>query len=278
MVNLKIRLLSSSFVLISGLVIFVGVIYGRTLVLEEHNSFRGRNLKRGDVTLTFSNMILFINCIGQVANNLQYIQLSLAATSDYFNFLERKPEIDYTNSIEKPPLSEIKGKIEFNNVNFYYPSDLNQKLILNGMNLNLEAGKKIALIGQSGCGKTTVVNLIERLYDITGGEILLDGIDIRKYDIQYLRNLIGYVEQEPVLFNRSIRENLIFGREKYLKELNVDINSLIAKACKDAYVTEFINNLPQGLDYIVGLKGSKLSGGQKQRIAITRAILIKQKY
>ena len=211
MVNLKIRLLSSSFVLISRLVIFVGVIYGRTLVLEEHNSFRGRNLKRGDVTLTFSNMILFINCIGQVANNLQYIQLSLAATSDYFNLLERKPEIDYTNSIEKPPLSEIKGKIEFNNVNFYYPSDLNQKLILNGMNLNLEAGKKIALIGQSGCGKTTVVNLIERLYDITGGEILLDGIDIRKYDIQYLRNLIGYVEQEPVLFNRSIRENLIFG-------------------------------------------------------------------
>ena len=276
-VNLKIRLLYATFVLISGLIVFVAVMYGRTLVNEEYNSFRGRDLKGGDVTLTFTNMVSLMKAIGYVADNLQYIQLSLAATSDYFNLYERKPEIDYTNSIEKPPLSDIKGKIVFNNVNFYYPSDYNKKLILNGMNLNLDSGKKIALIGQSGCGKTTVVNLIERLYDITGGEILLDGIDIRKYDIQYLRNLIGYVEQEPVLFNRSIRENLIFGRENYLKEINADIDSLIKKACEEAYVSEFIDKLPQGLDYIVGLKGSKLSGGQKQRIAIARAILIKPK-
>ena len=276
-VNLKITLLSAAFTFLNGLIVFVAVMYGRTLVGKEYNSFRGRDLKGGDIALTFPNMVLFLNSIGQVVYNLQYIQLSLAATSDYFNLYERKPEMDLTNSIEKPPLSDIKGKIEFNNVNFYYPSDYNQKLILNGMNLNFEAGKKIALIGQSGCGKSTIINLIERLYDITGGEILLDGIDIRKYDIQYLRNLIGLVEQEPVLFNRSIRENIIFGREKYLKDSNSDIDSLIAQACEDAYVSEFINNLPQGLDYIVGLKGNKLSGGQKQRIAIARAILIKPK-
>jgi len=222
-------------------------------------------------------MVSFINAIKEVFNNFQYIHLPLAATSDYFNLYERKPEMDLSNSVARPPLSDIKGKIEFNNVNFYYPSDYNQRLILNRMNLNFEAGKKIALIGQSGCGKTTVVNLIERLYDITGGEILLDGLDIRRYDIQYLRNLIGYVEQEPVLFNRTIRDNLIFGREQYLKETNEDIDQLIKKACDEAYVSEFINTLPNGIDYVVGLKGGKLSGGQKQRIAIARAILIKPK-
>ena len=143
--------------------------------------------------------------------------------------------------------------------------------------MNFEAGKKIAIIGHSGSGKTTLVNLIERLYDITGGEILLDGMDIRKYDIQYLRRLIGYVEQEPVLFNRTIRENIIFGREKYLQESGEDIDALIQKVCEEAYASEFIKNLPKGLNYIVGLKGSKLSGGQRQRIAIARAILIKPK-
>ena len=139
------------------------------------------------------------------------------------------------------------------------------------------SGKKTALIGESGCGKTTVVNLIERLYDRTGGEILIDGIDITKYDIQYLRNLIGYCEQEPILFNRSIRDNIIFGREKYLQELGEDIEQLVQKACEDAYVNEFLDNLPGGLNYIAGVKGSKLSGGQKQRIAIARAILAKPK-
>ena len=135
-------------------------------------------------------MSFSISSIVTVSKNIQLIFLSLTATSDYFNLYERKPQIDLTNSILKPPLSDIKGKIEFKNVNFSYPSDKNNKLILNGMNLNFESGKKIALIGHSGCGKTTVINLIERLYDILSGEILLDGIDIYKLDIQYLRNLI----------------------------------------------------------------------------------------
>ena len=236
-VNLKIRLLSSIFVLIGGLIVFVGLIYGRTLIGKDYNSFRGRDLTGGDITLTFFCMSLFISSINEIAVNLQYVQLSLAATSDYFNIYERKPEIDLSNSTEKPPLSEIKGKIEFNNVNFYYPSDYNQKLILKGMNLTFEAGKKIALIGKTGCGKTTIINLIERLYDVIDGTILLDGIDIRKYDIQYLRNLIGYVEQEPILFNRSIRDNIIFGRENLLKSSEINIDKLVQNACNEAYVS-----------------------------------------
>ena len=276
-VNCKIRFLSAIYVFIGGLIVFVGLMYGRTLIGRDFNSFRGRDLSGGDITLTFFSMSTFISSIAEVAVNLQYVQLSLAATSDYFNLYERKPQMDFSNSIEKPNLSDIRGQIDFNNVNFYYPSDYNKKLILNGMNINFEAGKKIALIGQSGCGKSTLVNLIVRLYDITGGEILLDGMDIRRYDVQYLRNLIGYVEQEPVLFNRTIRDNIIFGRENLIKQSGQNIDQLIQTACDEAFVSEFINTLPNGLDYIVGIKGSKLSGGQKQRIAIARAILIKPK-
>ena len=277
MINIKLRLILGIFIIINALVVFVSVMYGKTLIKKDHNDFRGRDLTGGDVILTFNNMTLFVSSIVCVSYDFQYVQLSLATTSDYFSLYERKPEMDLSNSVEQPPIENINGKIEFNNVGFYYPSDLNKKMVLNGLNLNFEAGKKIALIGESGCGKTTIVNLIERFYDVTDGEILLDGLDIRKYDIRYLRNLIGYVEQQPVLFNRTIRENILFGRENYLKEKGEDIDQLIQKVCEEAYISEFINTLPNGLNYKVGSKGSKLSGGQKQRIAIARAILIKPK-
>ena len=134
--------------------------------------------------------------------------------------------------------------------------------------LSFEPGKKVALVGESGCGKSTTVNLIERLYETSGGEITIDGIDIKRFDVKYLRSLIGYVQQEPVLFNKSIRENLIFGREEQLRELG-DVDDLIQNACDEAYATEFVSKLPDQLDYVVGVKGSKLSGGQKQRIALS---------
>ena len=277
MVNFKTKFLSAIFVIINGLIIFVGIIYGRTLINKDLNSFKGRDLKGGDVSLTFNNISSCVSSIGSFTNNIQYVQLALSATSDYFNLYERKPEMDLTNSKEKPPLSEIKGKIEYKNVEFYYPSDTEKKMILNGLTFTVEAGQKVALLGESGCGKSTATFLLERLYDVTGGEILIDGIDIRKYDIQYLRNIIGYVGQNPVLFNTTIRENIIFGNEDYLQEIEGDIDELIKDACDKAYVTEFLHTLPNELDFIVGLKGNKLSLGQKQRIALARAILTKPK-
>ena len=277
MANCKTKFLSAVFVLINGLIIFIGIIYGRTLIKKDYNSFKGRDLTGGDVSLTFNNISTFVGSIGKFTNSLQYIQLALAATSDYFNLYERKPEMDLTNSKEKPPLSEIKGKIEYNNVEFYYPSDSDKKIVLNGLSLTVQPGQKVALLGESGCGKTTTTLLLERLYDVTGGEILIDGIDIRKYDIQYLRNIIGYVGQNPVLFNTTIRENIIFGSEDYLAELGGDVDELIKDACDKAYVNEFIHSLPNELDFVVGLKGNKLSVGQKQRIALARAILTKPK-
>jgi len=277
MVNCKTKFLSAVFVFIDGLIIFIGIIYGRTLIKKDFNSFKGRDLTGGDVSLTFSNISTFVSSIGKFTNSLQYIQLALAATSDYFNLYERKPEMDLTNSKEKPPLSEIKGKVEYNNVKFYYPSDEDKKMVLNGLSLTIQPGQKVALLGESGCGKTTTTLLLERLYDVTGGEILIDGIDIRKYDIRYLRDIIGYVGQNPVLFNTTIRDNIIFGSEDYLNELGGDIDQLINDACEQAYVNEFLHSLPNELDFIVGLKGNKLSVGQKQRIALARAILTKPK-
>ena len=109
-----------------------------------------------------------------------------------------------------PDKDSIHGKIEFKNIKFIYPSDKSQRPILNGLNLEIEAGKKVAFVGESGCGKSTTVNLIERLYDPAEGQILIDGIDIKEFNLEYFRNLIGYVQQEPVLFNKSIKENLIF--------------------------------------------------------------------
>ena len=149
-------------------------------------------------------------------------------------------------------------------------------MVLDKLNLVFEPGKKVALVGESGCGKSTTVNLIERLYEPIHGEILLDDVNINQYDLNYLRSIIGYVQQEPVLFNRTIRDNLVFGRYELVHELG-DEDALMKEACDDAYANEFIENMPDKYNYIVGIKGSKLSGGQKQRIAIARAILCKPK-
>jgi ATP-binding cassette, subfamily B (MDR/TAP), member 1 len=146
--------------------------------------------------------------------------------------------------------------------------------ILKNVNLTFEPGQKVALVGESGSGKSTIVNLLERLYDSIEGTITIDGMNIREFDVNYLRSLIGYVQQEPVLFNKSIKENIIFGRD--LSGVpNVD--DLIKEACEDAYANEFIKKIDGQYNYVVGIKGSKLSGGQKQRVAIARAILTKPK-
>ena len=117
-----------------------------------------------------------------------------------------------------PNRETIQGKIEFKNIKFVYPNDITQRPILNNLNLTIEPGKKVAFVGESGCGKSTSVNLIERLYDPFEGQILLDGIDIKDYNLEYLRSLIGYVQQEPILFNESIKDNLIFEGKMKLKK------------------------------------------------------------
>ena len=254
----------------------IALLYGRTLIKKDINSNKGRDFSGPDVMTAAFCTLMGIMGIGMIAPNLKMVLESCTACSDYFTLYEREPQMDYTQSKEKPPRDSILGRIEFRDVKFIYPSDPNERVILENLNLVFEPGKKVALVGESGCGKSTTVNLIERLYETTGGEILIDGMEIKKYDVQYLRSLIGYVQQEPVLFNKTIRENLIFGREEQIRQLG-DCDELIQNACDEAYATEFISKLPDQLNYVVGIKGSKLSGGQKQRIAIARAILTKPK-
>ena len=250
----------------------IAIIYGRTLIRRDYNTNKGKDFTAGDVMGAALCTLMGIMGIGITGPNIKVIQESCTATSDYFTLYEREPQMDYSESVEKPPREQMLGRIEMKNIKFIYPSDPNKRVILDGLNLNFEPGKKVALVGESGCGKSTTVNLIERLYETTEGEILIDGLEIKKYDIKYLRSLIGYVQQEPVLFNKSIRENLIFGREEQLRQLG-NLDDLIQNACDESYATEFVANLPDQLEYVVGIKGSKLSGGQKQRIAIARAIL-----
>ena len=254
----------------------IAIIYGRTLIGNSYNENKGKDYTAGDIMSSAVCTLMGIMGIGLTAPNIQIIQESCTACSDYFTLYEREPQMDYSQSVEKPPRDQITGRIEMRNIKFVYPSDPNKRVILENLNLTFEPGKKVALVGESGCGKSTTVNLIERLYEATDGEILIDGIDIKRYDIKYLRSLIGYVQQEPVLFNKSIRENIIFGRLEQIQELG-NVDDLIQSACDESYATEFISKLPDELEYVVGIKGSKLSGGQKQRVAIARAILHKPK-
>ena len=254
--------------------IFIGFIYGRKIIKNDYNSNMGRVITGGDVISAIFCVLVAVSGVGSIAPNIKILQDASFSFAGYYNLYHRKPRMDFSKSIEKPPISEIEGKIEFNEVSFYYPSDPNKRLILDKINLLFEPGKKIALVGESGCGKSTIVNLIERLYDINEGQLLIDDKEINRYDIKYLRSFIGYVEQEPYLFNKSIKENIIFGREEYLKTIG-NIEELLKNVCEEVYINEFADFLPEKLDYNVGIKGSKLSGGQKQRIAIARAILTK---
>ena len=161
----------------------------------------------------------------------------------------------------------MKGSYEFKNVEFTYPSRKDQK-VLKSFNCVFEAGKTTALVGPSGSGKSTIIQLLERFYDPTGGQVLLDGDDIKTVNLQSMRQLIGYVGQEPVLFNASIRENMLFAKPDATEEE-------IIQALKDANAWSFIQKKmgTTGIDTQVGGSGGQLSGGQKQRIAIARAFL-----
>ncbi|XP_021504025.1 phosphatidylcholine translocator ABCB4 isoform X2 [Meriones unguiculatus] len=174
------------------------------------------------------------------------------------------PKIDsFSERGHKP--DSIKGNLEFSDVHFSYPSRANIK-ILKGLNLKVQSGQTVALVGNSGCGKSTTVQLLQRLYDPTEGTISIDGQDIRNLNVRYLREIIGVVSQEPVLFSTTIAENIRYGRG------NVTMEE-IKKAVKEANAYEFIMKLPQKFDTLVGERGAQLSGGQKQRIAIARALV-----
>lgn len=183
-----------------------------------------------------------------------------------FKTLDRKTEIEPDTPDDSQP-ERIQGNVEFENVKFNYPSRP-EVTVLDNFSLQIEAGLKVAFVGPSGAGKSSVLSLLLRFYDPQGGKVLIDGKDIREYNLRWLRTQIGLVQQEPLLFNCSIRDNICYGN-------NGASESEIVEAAKEANIHEFVSNLPNGYSTVVGEKGCQLSGGQKQRIAIARTILKK---
>jgi len=181
-----------------------------------------------------------------------------------FSIIDRTPAIDCT-STEGIQLSSVKGEIELRNVDFAYPSRPASQIYKN-YNLKIESGQTVALVGGSGSGKSTAINLIDRFYDPKDGAVLLDGVDIRDLNVRSLREHISIVSQEPVLFVGTIAENIATGKPGASQEE-------IETAAKKANAHDFIMQFPEGYNTAVGDRGVQVSGGQKQRIAIARAIL-----
>uniref|UniRef100_A0A453FAI5 ABC transporter B family member 11 n=1 Tax=Aegilops tauschii subsp. strangulata TaxID=200361 RepID=A0A453FAI5_AEGTS len=182
-----------------------------------------------------------------------------------FSILDRKSKID-TSSDEGLMLENVTGDIDFSNVSFKYPSRPDVQ-IFSDFTLHIPSRKTMALVGESGSGKSTIIALLERFYDPDSGRILVDGVQIKSLRISWLRDQMGLVGQEPVLFNDTIRANITYGKHGEATEEQVTV------AAKAANAHEFISSLPQGYDTPVGEKGVQLSGGQKQRVAIARAII-----
>ncbi|KAJ1418724.1 P-loop containing nucleoside triphosphate hydrolase [Sesbania bispinosa] len=197
-------------------------------------------------------------------SKLECFAAGQAAAFKMFETIKRKPEIDAYDTTGRQ-LDDIRGDIELRDVCFSYPTRPDE-LIFNGFSLSIPSGATAALVGQSGSGKSTVVSLIERFYDPQAGEVLIDGINLKEFQLKWIRQKIGLVSQEPVLFTCSIKENIAYGKDGATDEE-------IRAAAELANAAKFIDKLPQGLDTMVGEHGTQLSGGQKQRVAIARAIL-----
>ncbi|RJS87159.1 ABC transporter ATP-binding protein [Candidatus Bathyarchaeota archaeon] len=219
-----------------------------------------------DTLYVFSSYVsMLMRPMGMIGMIWTGYQRMAAAGERVFQIIETEPEVkDKPNAIE---LKNIKGHIKFENVYFGYEKD---KPILKNINLEIKPGETVALLGPTGSGKSTLIRLLMRFYDVTSGRILVDGHDIRDVKLKSLRRHIGIVSQEIFLFNRTVKENISFGKP------DASMDDVI-RAAKIAQAHEFITNFPNGYETIIGERGLNLSGGQRQRIAIARALLLDPK-
>ncbi|MGA9517418.1 MAG: ABC transporter ATP-binding protein [Trichococcus sp.] len=227
-------------------------------------------IEYGNTDLTIGDITVMVALLGRMygpVNSLLNIQVdvirSMALFDRIFEYFDLPVEIDNHPEALKP--DSFTGELVFEEVSFHYDPE---QPILNNVSFELKPGSSVAIVGPSGAGKSTIINLIPRLYDVTGGRILLDGVDIRKLDLAYLRQHIGVVTQDTYLFNGTIRENLLYAKPDATQ-------AEIEKACSEANIHAFISGLPKGYDTVVGNRGMKLSGGEKQRLSIARIILRK---
>ena len=222
--------------------------------------------------MTFGNYTLFQNYSRQMKNTFNQIKNAyeeyrkmFEGWTHFFEIYDFKPKIISRKNLK---LDNIEGEIEFKDVTFAYPlkPDVN---VLKNLSTKIEKGKVVAIVGHSGSGKSTISNLIQRFYDPNEGCITLDGIDLRDFDIPWLRRSIGFVTQEPTLYSSSIKDNVLYGVTQYTEEDFYNV-------CELANVNKFVSDkslFPSGYKTLVGEKGARVSGGQKQRIAIARALM-----
>ncbi|KAF8387608.1 hypothetical protein HHK36_026261 [Tetracentron sinense] len=231
--------------------------FGAKLILDK--GYTG-----GDIINVILAVLTGSMSLGQASPCMSAFAAGQAAAFKMFETINRKSEIDaYDTSGRK--LDDICGDIELRDVYFSYPARPDEQ-IFNKFSLSIPSGTTAALVGQSGSGKSTVISLIERFYDPQAGEVLIDGINLKEFQLRWIRQKIGLVSQEPVLFASTIKDNISYGKDDATIEE-------IRTAAELANAAKFIDKLPQGLDTLVGEHGTQLSGGQKQRIAIARAIL-----
>ncbi|KAF7732288.1 ATP-binding cassette, sub-B (MDR TAP), member 4 [Apophysomyces ossiformis] len=233
--------------------------YGTQLVIKQQ-------LEGPTVLVVFFAMIMGAISLLQLPPNLAAVSSAAGAAYKIYATIDRVPEIDPDDEAGLKP-NKVVGNLEFRNVKFHYPTrpDIT---ILKNLSLSIKPGMTVAFVGPSGSGKSTSVQLLQRFYDPIEGQVLLDGHDLRELNVTWLRNQIGVVSQEPVLFNMTIRQNLLMG----INDREVSQEEIV-EACKKANCHMFITQLPRGYDTLVGEHGGMLSGGQKQRVAIARAIL-----
>ena len=232
----------------------ISIAYGSYLIVSEQ-------ITSGSFVSFLTALIMLYNPVKNFGNNLKEFQLSLFAVEKVLEVLKVESHIE-----DKPNaanLYQFNSVIEFQNVNFGYTCETQ---VLKSFNLTIKKGETIALVGNSGGGKTTIANLLPRFYDIQSGSIKIDGIDIRDYTLRSLRSQIAIVFQDNFLFNGTIRENILLGNT-YATENDLNF------AVQMAYLDDFISTLPDGLNTQIGERGVLISGGQKQRIAIARAFI-----
>ncbi|GMF09901.1 unnamed protein product [Phytophthora lilii] len=244
---------------------FIGAVFVARDNLDGNTCSSSSCYDGGRVLTVFFAVMQGAMAMGQAGPNLQAVYSACAAASDVFELIKRPSLIEPTNDDQGKKLQTVSGSIDIDSVRFAYPSRPEVE-VCREYSLKIKAGETVALVGPSGSGKSTVISLLERFYDPLEGSVKIDGEDVRNLNVKWLRQQIGLVGQEPVLFATSIRENIRYGRPGAS-------DSDVVEAAKMANAHSFITEFPQGFDTEVGERGAQLSGGQKQRIAIARAII-----
>jgi ATP-binding cassette subfamily B protein/subfamily B ATP-binding cassette protein MsbA len=233
------------------------LIYGGVRVLQGE-------LTIGDVTMFLVYLTMLLGPLATLANSATTFQNNLAGLDRVLDLLQEPLETSHTPPVTELDPQSVAGRITFQNVSFRYPGS--DQWVLRNVSIEAEPGTMVALVGRSGAGKTTLCNLVARFYDPTEGSVRLDGRDLRDFDVEHYRRLLGIVEQDVFLFDGTVGENIGYGLRNATPEQ-------IVAAARAANADEFIRQLEGGYDTVIGERGVRLSGGQRQRLAIARALL-----